>query len=468
VIPAPAAADAPSRPRPRDREDDAFTAFVHQNHRRLLHTAELLTGDRGRAEDLLQTVLVRAYQRWSRIAQDNPVGYLRAALVNAHTDWWRRRSSWERPVAAPAEHLATADPTGRVAGRDAVLRALAPLTRRERAVIVLRFYEDLTVPQIADVLRIPAGTVKSTCARALAKLAGGPAPAVLVADGSPLAEAPDRFDPLTRTLDVGWIPDGLDGGSVTTSPYAQSFGAKDDGYVNGGPDIGLVVDVLSRGRGVDELPTGALGLPRGAQPRPTDPVGGGAAECLSDPNVPTGTCGALRWQYAPDAWAQVSYAGSAAPTPQAAAAVARRVAESVSLSAAVPVRLPFTLSGRLAGLAPVRTWVSVPDAADPIDGTRWTAEVDLAPDGAPDADRSIGPAASDVRVLTSWEPGAGPGRSTTVIDGHPARVESGSVTVYGVRGVEVSVVGDPDPVAAYGDVTVVDGPTDPAGWAPAR
>jgi RNA polymerase sigma-70 factor (sigma-E family) len=170
VIPAPAAADPLARPRPRRRADDEFTAFVHENHRRLLRTAELLTGDRGRAEDILQTVLVRAYQRWGRIAQDNPVGYVRAGLVNAHTDWWRRRSSWERPVAAPPEHLVTTDPTGAVAGRHAVLRALAPLTRRERAVIVLRFYEDLTVPQIADVLHIPAGTVKSTCARALAKL----------------------------------------------------------------------------------------------------------------------------------------------------------------------------------------------------------------------------------------------------------------------------------------------------------
>ena len=160
-----AALGRPSRP-----HDEGFTAFVHQNHRRLLHTAELLTGDRGRAEDLLQTVLVRAYQRWGRIAQDNPVGYVRAGLVNAHADWWRRRSSWERPVAEAGEHLAVVDPAGGIAGRQAVLAALAPLTRRERTVIVLRFYEDLTVPEIAETLRIPAGTVKSTCSRALAKL----------------------------------------------------------------------------------------------------------------------------------------------------------------------------------------------------------------------------------------------------------------------------------------------------------
>lgn len=151
-------------------DDRAFTAFVTENYPRLLHTADLLTGDRGRAEDLVQTVLARAYTRWARIRQDDPVGYVRACLVNAHTDWWRRRSSWERPVAAPADRLVVVDPASRVAGRDAVQRALAPLTRRERTVVVLRFYEDLTVPEIADTLGIPAGTVKSTCARALAKL----------------------------------------------------------------------------------------------------------------------------------------------------------------------------------------------------------------------------------------------------------------------------------------------------------
>jgi RNA polymerase sigma-70 factor (sigma-E family) len=166
--------------------DEEFTAFVHANHRRLLRVAELLTGDRGRAEDMLQTVLVRAYQRWNRIAQDNPVGYVRAGLVNAHADWWRRRSSWERPVAAPEVRSTVVDPAGRVAGRQAVLAALAPLTRRERAVIVLRFYEDLTVPEIAATLRIPAGTVKSTCARALAKLRLSPE----------LADLPD--DPRTE------------------------------------------------------------------------------------------------------------------------------------------------------------------------------------------------------------------------------------------------------------------------------
>jgi hypothetical protein len=301
----------------------------------------------------------------------------------------------------------------------------------------------------------------------LAALAGGPAPAVLVADGSPLADAPDEFDPLTRTLDVGWVPDGLDGGSVTTGAHEQSFGAKDDAYVNGGPDIGLVVTVLSRGRGVDELPTGALGLPRGAQPRPTDPISGGRAECLSDPDVPGGTCTALRWQYAADAWAQVSYAG-AGSTPQAAAAVARRVAESVSLSAAVPVRLPFTLGGRLAGLSAVRTWVAVSDDADPIDGSRWTAEVDLAPDGSDGSDRSVGPAASDVRVLSSWKPGAGPGRTNAEVGGRAARLDADSVTVWDARGTSVAILGVADPVAAFGDLTLVDDPTDPTGWAAVR
>ena len=72
-----------------------------------------------------------------------------------------------------------------------------------------------------------------------AALAGGPPPAVLVARAAPEPEAPAEFDPLTRTLAVGWLPEGLDGGRTSVDAHQQHFGAPDDAYVNGGPDIGL-------------------------------------------------------------------------------------------------------------------------------------------------------------------------------------------------------------------------------------
>jgi RNA polymerase sigma-70 factor (sigma-E family) len=149
--------------------EEEFTAFVAAFYGRLLHIADLLTGDRSRAEDLLQAVLIRTYLRWSSVRQGNPLAYVRTGLVNARTDWWRR-SSRERVAADPPVGGTVPDHAGTVVGRDAVQRALAVLSRRERAVVVLRFYEDLSEAEIALALRIAPGTVKSTCARALAKL----------------------------------------------------------------------------------------------------------------------------------------------------------------------------------------------------------------------------------------------------------------------------------------------------------
>jgi RNA polymerase sigma-70 factor (sigma-E family) len=167
-----------------------FTAFMSANYNRLLRTADLITGDLSRAEDLLQTVLTRTFLRWSKVRQASPLGYVRAGLVNARTDWWRRLSSRERPAAALPETRTAPDHAGQVVGRDAVQRALAVLTRRERTVVVLRFYEDMSEAEIALVLGIAPGTVKSTCARALAKLRVSPeltepAPAGWSAPGSP-------------------------------------------------------------------------------------------------------------------------------------------------------------------------------------------------------------------------------------------------------------------------------------------
>lgn len=153
--------------------EEDFREFVRDSSRRLLHIAELLTGDLHRAEDLVQTALARAYPRWSRIRREDAFAYVRACMVNASRDWWRR-GSWREGPPEVQDRASGHDPIASHAERDAVLRELASLTRRERAVIVLRFYEDLTEAAVADQLGIAVGTVKSTTARALSKLRQSP------------------------------------------------------------------------------------------------------------------------------------------------------------------------------------------------------------------------------------------------------------------------------------------------------
>jgi RNA polymerase sigma-70 factor (sigma-E family) len=153
--------------------DASFESFVTARSRHLLHAAHLLTGDRHRAEDLLQTALTRAYLRWDRIDSDDPEGYVRRTMVNAQTDWWRRKPWREQATERPPE-VAIPDNTGAYDARDAVLAALATLTPRQRAVVVLRYYEGLSEAEIANTLDCSAGTVKSAASRAMAKLRAHP------------------------------------------------------------------------------------------------------------------------------------------------------------------------------------------------------------------------------------------------------------------------------------------------------
>lgn len=151
-----------------------FDRFVAGNARRLLHTARLIAGDDGRGEDLLQTVLARTYVNWHRVRHADPAAYVRRALVNSHTDWWRRKPSHERPSAVLPDRPDDVDHAEEHARRDALFRALRILTWRERSVVVLRYYEDMTETEIATVLGIAPGTVKSTASRALRKLRDSP------------------------------------------------------------------------------------------------------------------------------------------------------------------------------------------------------------------------------------------------------------------------------------------------------
>lgn len=155
--------------------DDEFSAFVAGSARRLLHAADLLTGDRARAEDLLQHAYAKAYEHWASVRDGAPEAYVRRVMLNRHLDWWRRLRPREAPLQdGDLDRVRAPDHAVDVGRRDAVLRALAGLTAKERAVVVLRFWLDLSEAQIAAELRIAQGTVKSTCARALARLRTDP------------------------------------------------------------------------------------------------------------------------------------------------------------------------------------------------------------------------------------------------------------------------------------------------------
>ena len=154
------------------RVDPNFDAFVERASTALLRTAYLLTGDRGHAEDLLQTALLRTARRWSR-ARDAPEAYARRVLLNLSRDRVRRlvRRPPEAPMPPDPDGLRTVDAGfERVAERRVVVRALAELPTRQRQVVVLRFFEDLSVEQTAEMLGFSTGTVKSYTSRALARL----------------------------------------------------------------------------------------------------------------------------------------------------------------------------------------------------------------------------------------------------------------------------------------------------------
>jgi RNA polymerase sigma-70 factor (sigma-E family) len=150
----------------------SFDAFVADRSTVLLRTAYLLTGDRGYAEDLLQTALLRVFGHWSR-ARQAPEAYTRQVLVNLSRDRLRRmfRRPWEIALPADPQLLRGADcGIDRAIERRAMVGALAQLPVRQREVLVLRFFADLSVEQTATALGCSKGTVKSSTSRALARL----------------------------------------------------------------------------------------------------------------------------------------------------------------------------------------------------------------------------------------------------------------------------------------------------------
>ena len=151
------------------RED--FRSYVVGRSAALLRTAYLLTGNRADAEDLLQTTLAKTYLAWDRIRDREAVdGYVRRVMVNTQTSWWRRRKVDEHPTDELPEPGGGRDATDDLDLHDALWTALASLPKRQRAMVVLRYYEDLSEAETAAVLGVSVGAVKSATSRALAKL----------------------------------------------------------------------------------------------------------------------------------------------------------------------------------------------------------------------------------------------------------------------------------------------------------
>lgn len=167
---------------------DRFTEFMNQSAHRLYRVAYLLTGNHDQAEELTQSALVRTYTAWQRIRHDDEYAYARRILVNLHTDWWRGRLRWERPMPHPPDRPVLGDPTTAVVERHQVAAALQRLTRRERTVLVCRYFLDMSEHQTADELNIAVGTVKSSTARALSKLRIAPELSPDPAVGGPITE----------------------------------------------------------------------------------------------------------------------------------------------------------------------------------------------------------------------------------------------------------------------------------------
>ena len=148
---------------------DLFEEFVAARYAALVRAAYLLVGNRSDAEDLVQTALAKVVPVWPRIAED-PERYVRTVLARESVNRWRRRRWREVGVATVPDVAGLPATDAVVTERLALRRALGQLPPKQRAVVVLRFYEDLTVAEVAAILTCSEGTVKSQTHDALARL----------------------------------------------------------------------------------------------------------------------------------------------------------------------------------------------------------------------------------------------------------------------------------------------------------
>ncbi|MFE0414744.1 SigE family RNA polymerase sigma factor [Streptomyces tendae] len=155
----------------RSLSEAEFTAYVQERRSSLYATAYHLTGDRFEAEDLLQSALFSTYRAWDRISDKAAVGgYLRRTMTNLHISAWRRRKLNEYPTEELPETPGDMDAMRGTELRTVLWQALARLPELQRTMLVLRYYEGRTDPEIADILDISVGTVKSSIWRSLRRL----------------------------------------------------------------------------------------------------------------------------------------------------------------------------------------------------------------------------------------------------------------------------------------------------------
>lgn len=158
-------------------EPDGFREFVVGRSPSLLRTAWMLTGDAVSAEDLLQTALARTWPHWSRVRQGHPEAYVRQVMVRTNASWRSRFWTREKPTdltsgtdGIPPLLYAEGDRSGQVTDRMVLMDALATLPVRQRQSVVLRYFDDLSVEAVAEIMGCSTGTVKSQTAKGLARL----------------------------------------------------------------------------------------------------------------------------------------------------------------------------------------------------------------------------------------------------------------------------------------------------------
>uniref|UniRef100_A0AAU2JQ40 SigE family RNA polymerase sigma factor n=1 Tax=Streptomyces sp. NBC_00049 TaxID=2903617 RepID=A0AAU2JQ40_9ACTN len=185
-------------------QEAQFQSFVAARWTHLVRTAYLLTGDPHDAEDVTQTALAKAYRSWRRVSRmDSPEAYVRRMLVSCNTDRFRKRRVPERLMESVPETAARDTAAVWADERNVLMAALAGLPARQRAVVVMRYWEDLSEAETADVLGCSPGTVKSQASKALAKLRGWPGldqfatstPSAPGAPGAPGAPTHERAVP---------------------------------------------------------------------------------------------------------------------------------------------------------------------------------------------------------------------------------------------------------------------------------
>ncbi|MFY1626521.1 SigE family RNA polymerase sigma factor [Micromonospora sp. WMMD735] len=287
----------------RDPLEDEFRDFVAARSGALLRTAYLLAGDWATAEDLLQTALTKTYLAWRRLGGIEAVEpYARRVMVNTSTSWWRRRWHGERPTEVLPER-AGVDEIEQQLDRDALWRHLRMLPARQRAVLVLRYYEDLSEAQTAALLEISPGTVKSQTSRALNTLrrrlaaeglddlaadpTGRPTPGVPTARPTTTARpslaartpTPDRATGATRAPAPGRTPVGGERRATRTGPPVEATrlpAAEHAGALPApdrtGPPPALAAVPPTR---VGASPPGAAPAGTGDDPPTAQPVGAG-------------------------------------------------------------------------------------------------------------------------------------------------------------------------------------------------